>query len=310
MNRERKLSAVKRVLGEPKIVKGDEHVFYCPRPEHDGRKKLKLSVNLETDRFNCWSCGFKGHTLAGILKLISRNPDLEEYLDEHVETKQPASQAVAKPVELPGEYQPLAGCRPDLISKAYLLYLKSRKIGVQDIYRNRIGFAASGPYGGRIVVPSFDANGALNTFTARTIYDGVQPKYDFPDVDKTSVVFNELMVDWNKPIILVEGVLDAIVGGDNVVPLCGKTLSKRSVLFKKLVKSGQPIYVALDPDANEEAIDICEDLTAYSLEARFVPMRDLDPAASGRSVFRDIVSRAIPVTDKFWALEARRRMMK
>lgn len=309
MNQERKLRAVRKVLGDPKIVKGDEHVFYCPSSDHDGKKKLKLSVNLVTDEFNCWSCHFRGKTLAGILALIPFNPDLDEYLDAPIRVE-PGQQEEYEPVELPKEFVPLTTAPVDYTTRPYFKYLSGRKIGVQEIRQNRIGFCQHGHFAGRIVIPSFDANGNLNTFAARTIHKDVTPRYDTPHVDKTGIIFNELSVDWTRNIILVEGPFDAIIAGDNAVAMCGKVLSTSTSLFKKLVLSKVTVYVALDPDAWEEGIDICIDLAAHGVNSRYVTLRGGDPANMGRAKFRERLLTAVDVNDRLQAIVARVARMK
>lgn len=198
----------------------------------------------------------------------------------------------------------------DLVERTFAGYLSRRHIGAVDIFRHKLGFCASGHYAGRIIIPSFDKNGVLSTFTGRTIYDGVKPKYDGPEIDKTTVVFNELMVDWDRDVILVEGQMDAIVGGENVIPLCGKTLPVRSILFRRLITAGKTVYVALDPDAVKESIEICVSLAAHDVRAMFVPMFGTDPADAGRRQFRERLLAAFEVTDKIDGIKAKLRMMQ
>lgn len=263
-------------------------------------------MNIETDRFNCWSCGFKGWTLERLLRLERNNPDLEEYLDGVIRDEDEEENFVVP--KLPDEFQTFAGIVQSFTNGRYVEYLKKRGIGINEIYRYKIGFCDSGKYAKRVVVPSFDQNGELNTFSARSIYD-VEPKYDAPSVDKNKLIFNELMVDWKSPITIVEGVLDAVVGGDNCIPLCGKTLSKKSALFQKVVKGCDVVHVALDRDAFEEAIDICEDLMAYGLRPRLVLLDGKDPADMGRHAFRAALSKAIDIKDESQPLRARMKRM-
>ncbi len=37
----------------------------------------------------------------------------------------------------------------------------------EDIIKYNIGFCNEGPYGGRVIIPSYDDNGKLNYFIAR-----------------------------------------------------------------------------------------------------------------------------------------------
>ena len=78
-------------------------------------------------------------------------------------------------------------------------------------------------------------------------------------------MFNELFIDWNKDLVLVEGVFDALVAG-NAVPILGSTLRSGSDLLRKIVRNDTPIYIALDPDAADKERRIIEMLLRYDIE--------------------------------------------
>ena len=128
----------------------------------------------------------------------------------------------------------------------------------------KIGYCTEGRYGGRIIVPSFNNAGNLNYFIARS-YVGHRMKYLNPPISK-NVVFNELFVDWDEPVILVEGLFDAIVGGQNAIPILGSTLRDGSRLFKAVVSSGSKVFLALDENANEKADRIIHKLMSYGVD--------------------------------------------
>ena len=126
----------------------------------------------------------------------------------------------------------------------------------------KVGYCSSGEYAGRVVVPSFNDNGDINYFVARSYADKF-PKYMNPKVSK-DIVFNELYLDWNKDIILVEGVFDAMKA-KNSIPLLGSTLNQKSNLFKKIIYYEPNVYIALDPDAEKKASQLIENLIQYDL---------------------------------------------
>ena len=54
------------VLGRSKLARGgEEAVFTCPSCNHH---KKKLTLNLGTQKFQCWVCGYKGHRAFKLLK--------------------------------------------------------------------------------------------------------------------------------------------------------------------------------------------------------------------------------------------------
>ncbi len=78
--------------------------------------------------------------------------------------------------------------------------------------------------------------------------------YDAPSVNKSEIIGFEYYINWNVPVVLCEGVFDAMAIKRNAIPLFGKTISRR--LMKKLVESEvKTVYIALDKDAVKQAMD-------------------------------------------------------
>ena len=97
-----------------------------------------------------------------------------------------------------------------------------------------------------------------------------------------------IFINWDEPIVLVEGVFDAIAIRNNAIPLLGKFPSK--TLVKRLVeKQVKTIYVALDEDAKQDAIKLSKFLMDYGIETYLLNMRDKDPSELGFSKFWEIV---------------------
>jgi DNA primase len=130
-------------------------------------------------------------------------------------------------------------------------YLSQRGIKESEIVKYNIGYCEDGLYGGRIIIPSYDTNGELNYFIARSFYEDENMKYKNPPVNRDVIVF-ENQINWNEPITLVEGAFDAFSVKRNVIPLLGKfLLSKlKNKIFEKGVKE---ITIMLDSDAIEDS---------------------------------------------------------
>jgi hypothetical protein len=141
--------------------------------------------------------------------------------------------------------------------------LKTRGLTDTDILKWKIGYCFGGEYRNRIVVPSFNDDGNVSYFVARS-YNGDTYKYKNPRASK-NIVFNELFINWNEDLVLVEGVFDAINAG-NSVPILGSTLRTDSSLIKKIVFNDTPVYVALDPDAAEKERKVIKTLLKYDVE--------------------------------------------
>ena len=119
----------------------------------------------------------------------------------------------------------------------------------------------------------------LNYFLARDIFPNSKFKYKNPPMSKDTVCF-EMFINWNEPIVLVEGVFDAIAIRNNAIPLLGKFLSK--TLLKKLAeKQPKEVYVALDNDAKKDAIKLVKFLMDSGINTYLLEMKDKDPSELG-----------------------------
>ena len=107
-------------------------------------------------------------------------------------------------------------------------------------------------------------------------------------MSKDTVCF-EMFINWNEPIVLVEGVFDAIAIRRNVIPLLGKFPSK--TLVKRLVeKKVKKIYIALDEDARQDAIKLSKFLMDYGIETYLLNMKDKDPSELGFTKFWELLN--------------------
>ena len=134
-------------------------------------------------------------------------------------------------------------------TKEKIELFKERGITKAEILKWKIGYCSSGEYETRIIFPSFNKDGYVNYFVARTYIDHWK-RYLNPPVSN-NVLFNELYVDWNNDLCIVEGVFDAVVAS-NAIPLLGSSLRDSSKLLQKIIKHDTPIYLAMDPDAKDK----------------------------------------------------------
>jgi hypothetical protein len=65
-------------------------------------------------------------------------------------------------------------------------------------------------------------------------------------------------------------VFDAIVAGENSIPLLGSTLREDSKLFRKIVRNDTPVLLGLDADAQKKAMRLVKALLAYDIEVRMM----------------------------------------
>lgn len=280
------ITLLESVMGKGKINSNDNVAFHCPFCHHN---KKKMEVNIVTQYWHCWVCNAAGRKLAVLFRKLNVQREkvskLIQLLDD-VEYKPTKTTTDTPVLQLPEGYRPLwvlQEMSPEFRNAVY--YLKKRNITIHDILKYRIGYCRKGPYKGKIIIPSYDANGSLNYFVARAYYEQDKFKHKNPPASKDIVGF-ELHINWNMPIILVEGAFDAIAIKRNAIPLFGKTIS--NTLKKRIVEKGvKEIYICLDKDARKQALEAAEYFMANGITVYFVDLTEKDPSELG---FEKIIS--------------------
>ena len=294
------LSAISNVLGKGKETSGNNYAFECPFCHH---KKPKLEINLVPNSkgdnpWHCWVCNAKGKTLVGLFRKIKASSEKISEIKSilgFTEKKEEDDSTIIK-VELPKEYKPLINLsRTDIIAKHALQYLKKRGITKDDIQKYNIGYCEEGRYKNMIIVPSYDKDGVINYFIGRSFDKEPQRKYDSPKCNKNAIIGLEYFINWNVPVILCEGIFDAVAIKRNVVPLFGKTIPK-ALMLKLVEPCVKTVYIALDNDALHEAMDYAEELLNMGKDVYLVELNDKDPSEMGFENFTKLLHSAQPLT--------------
>lgn len=232
--------------------------FDCPVCSHeikgldDGDGKGNLEVNYRLGVYKCWSCGESHDTHGSVYKLIKRYGNKKHLsLYEILKPEDgPLAKNYKKLTSLPKEFESFSNASLGLkLTHHYKMafnYLKKRNITLDMCKKHNIGFAYNGPYAGRIIIPSYDSEGELNYFVARSYFEKTKMKYKNPDVQKEIIIFNENLINWDEEIYLVEGAFDSIFV-NNSIPLLGKVLSDH--LHSVLYDNAKKITIVLDGDA-------------------------------------------------------------
>ena len=196
-------------------------------------------------------------------------------------------------VKLPEEYFCLARKDAPFSSREPLSYLMSRGISSADIKYYKIGYCDAGKYKRRIIIPSFDDHGNCNYFSART-YGADWLKYKNPPASKNIIPF-ELFINFNSPLILCEGVFDAMTIKRNAIPLLGKHIQQN--LMKKIVGSKvKKIYIALDSDAIKDSLKFCEQFMNEGKEVYLVELKQQDPNEMGFDKITKLIQNTEPIS--------------
>ena len=249
------INILDEVLGVGTSLKGNEQAHHCPFCHHH---KKKLQINLETQQWHCWVCDSKGRKIQTLLKRLHVDSKrikkvYEIYGDDYVVSSTTTDEEKVE-LRLPSEFKSLLkkpkGLNP--LYKKVVQYAKDRRISKEDIIKYNIGYCDSGIYTNRIIIPSYDVDGRLNYFIARSVFTEERFKYKNPPISKNVTIF-ENQINWNKPITLTEGVFDALAVKRNAIPLLGKFIPK--TLMDSIYKRGvKEIKIILDKDAQDQAL--------------------------------------------------------
>ena len=266
--RSEKVRILRSVLGSS-YDRGSELLFTCPYCRHH---KRKFSVNIEKNYYKCWICDKRGRNVGRVIRNFGSLTHFREWqdlvgkvdlsdFDDLFGTK--VEEETETILKLPEEFKSLANkCLPRSASP-FLRYLSQRGVTRKEIIKWKIGYCSEGDYKNRVIIPSFNKDGFVNYYVARSIGDDWQ-KYKNPPASK-DIIFNELYVDWHEDLIIVEGIFDAIRAG-NSIPILGSTLRDGGKLFKAIVASGAKVFLALDEDASDKADRIIESLMSYGVD--------------------------------------------
>ena len=292
------VTLVNSVMGSGKATARNNYAYHCPFCHHH---KPKMEVNLTENRegknpWHCWACDVRGTTIYSLFKQLKADVSKFTELKSLVKTSRSIKETqVVSSVSLPNEYTSLNNVDTSgIMARHALAYLKNRHVSKYDIIKYNIGYCKEGLYKNMIIIPTYDADGRLNYFTARSFEKEPYVKYRNPSASR-DVVPNEHLINWNVPVILCEGLFDAIAIKRNAIPLLGKNI--QSSLMKKIVTSVvDKIYIALDRDAIKQALKFCERLMAEGKEVYLVDLQDKDPSEMGFENFTKLIQKTVPLT--------------
>jgi len=274
------INLLNRVLNSngTKLKKQDEYMYWSPFTSHH---KPKLQINIQNGNWHCWVSNMGGRNLFQLLSKIGASKSNFDELIElvgDVPRYIKKDNASAKVVQLPTEFKPLWNGGDSIVKRHALSYLYKRGLDDSDILKYNIGYCVEGSFSNRIIIPSYDSEGQLNFFVGRDFYDS-KMKYRNSPTSKDIIGF-DLFINWDEPIILCEGVFDAMSFKRNAIPLFGKTvmnaLQKKIIEFKVKV-----IYLSLDSDAITDAIKISENFTNNGIEVKMMKFQEKDPNEIG-----------------------------
>ncbi len=244
-----------------------------------------FSTNVKTGSFSCWRCSIRGWLDRSVLG----NP--EGRLDEST----PAP-AVVPPPE--GYYALTSDvCRDSISADPARQYLQKRGVP-PDVWRDaQIGCCLHGYHQDRIIVPVLSLAGDWMGWVGRS-WHKVKKKY----LNATGMVSGELLFnqaalneDTDEPVLVMEGVFDALAYWPNAVAVLG--MPKESQIGM-LLATKRPVVVVLDGDAWQTADMLAERLKFEGARAAYLKLPPLlDPDEIDRAALWEEARQAVNAQD-------------
>ena len=272
------LGLLHNTIGRSKPSTKGNHAFHCPFCKHH---KPKLEVDIKAGVWHCWTCNEKGRTPTSLLRKTHASAEsIREMRSYFPDGKTNIDEKTYDRVELPKEYKPLSTALTNLQYRQAKAYVLRRGITEEDILKYGIGYCETGKYANSIIVPSYDKGGQINYFISRSFEKDPGRKYNAPSCNKNNLIGLEYYINWKVPVVLCEGIFDAIALKRNAIPLFGKTIPK--ALMLKLVESDvKTVYLALDNDALKEAINYSQQLLNLGKDVYLIELQGKDPSDIG-----------------------------
>jgi DNA primase len=263
---------LKDVLGDEKqhYESKGQISFDCPVCAREkgldkGDGKGNLEINYYRHVYKCWACSDTNGTQGPLGKLFDQfgTKKQKKVYNLIKPEEQRAEIKKVNKLKFPEGYTTFQDSNPRFIPHIEAMrYLNSRGITEEIINKYKIGYTVSGEFAYRIIVPSFDSEGQLNYFIARS-WVPRKMKYKNPTAEKDKIIFNESIIDWEKDIYLVEGVFDGFFL-NNSIPMLGKKISV--LLFETLyTKAKGNIIICTDGDAWNDGLKIYHELNGGTL---------------------------------------------
>lgn len=280
---------IEKIFGKGALTNQGQNIsVVCPiclsgkSPDYS---KRKLAIRTDNLLVHCWVCGYKARNLANLIKRF--HPGfLGEYIEVFGDIRKgifddnKPQEPLGPKVNLPPDFELLAEVKPvaNLAWGNAIRYLTTRlnDSNLDDAcWYWRFGTSEMDTaLRERIIIPSFDAEGNLNYYSARALSDKIYPKYLNPTVPREDVIFNEINIRWDEPLTIVEGPFDLIKCNTNATCLLGSELTTDYKLFLMLVKHQTPVILALDPDVKQKTIEIAQLLHEYGLSVSILDIPD------------------------------------
>jgi len=269
---------IEKTFGEGYLSRDKQNLsVVCPKCKKlKNTEKKKLAIHTTFYGYHCWSCKIKGKNIGSLIKRYK--PFAFPFFHEKFGSSVKSIEQINESDEIDGinlklplgfiSFVDAINIKHESLKK-FLPYIKQRGLTYNDLVYYKLGFTdLDKDFKDKIIIPSFDEQGKLNFFTSRMIHDRMpQYKYLNCNEDVDSIIYNELYINWEEPLLVVEGPFDAIkCQSQNVLCLLGKRINKESYLFHTITTKKPKIILCLDSDAINEQEKIAKTLFENNID--------------------------------------------
>lgn len=242
---------------------------FCVQRTGKEDKRGAFGFNALTGFVSCFKCGVKGR-VEGFENAPTRAPTEEKHLDDPSAFKAPESFTSLTSPE----------GRESYTFEPARTYCQQRGIGPALWQAAHIGACWRGRYAGRVVFPILD-RGDWVGFVARLHRKAEEgePTYLYPPwMKRSETLYNReaLWRETDEPVLVVEGVIDALAYWPDAVALFGKVSDSQLIA---LSCANRPVAVVMDGDAHIEGLQLALKLKIEGQRAGHVvlpPLKDPD----------------------------------
>lgn len=295
---------IEGLFGRVNLARDERNVgVRCPICDPKDPTKKKLVIRLADHVTHCWVCGWSSRTLVPLVKKFGSREQLNHYVNSlsPIKVKRASlepEQHEEKRLEIPSAIKLMApNSEPSPDELAVIKYTLSRGLTEKDMWYYRLCTSQEAKWSRRVIFLSHDVEGSVNYVTGRTVDPRKDPRYLNSDVERNSIIFNELNVDWRSPLVLCEGPFDLVRCGDNATCLLGSEISEQSLLFDRIVSNGTPVILAMDADTHRrKRPKVIRKLMEYDVPVSLVDLGNYpDPGSAPKEFMLEQIGSASPV---------------
>lgn len=254
---------------------------YCVFRTGKADRRQSMGLRLDSGYAHCFKCNVR-----------TKTDKVESLSLSDLQIRLPSQDEAPKITE-PANFRLLKENDLDHENEEAFAYLRSRNVPVSTIEGIGMGSCYWGHAAGRVVIPIKSVSGEWVGWVGRDWTGDAPLRYMYPKGFRRELfVFNEAALhrEDDSPVMIVEGVFDAVPYWPNAVAVLGKPANNHVEIVRK---SKRKVAVCLDGDAWEAGWAFARRLRMRGCAAAAIRLPpDKDPGNIDKNVLRKMVEEA------------------